>query len=169
MPSLTATRSESASGPTASATIEAAAQQVDDIVAEHADQPHVGIFVEEIGEQRADQGLAEHIGNGDPDHALRMALLRLQGALAVAQHPHRAQAILEEDGAVLGDRNGARASEQQLRAEMLLEAREPPADRRFGQAEHLPRLGQAFGLDHLGEDEQIAHIEHRAAPPEAET
>jgi hypothetical protein len=41
--------------------VEAAAKEMDDVVAEHAHQPNVRILVEKIRQQRSDQRLVEQV------------------------------------------------------------------------------------------------------------
>src|SRR6185369_11443400 len=107
----------------------------------------------------------EDIRNRDLHDPLRIAMQGLKRSLAVAQDPEAAQAIFEEQRPVLGDGDSPRASLQELRAEMLLETGDPPADLGLGKSQQFPRLGEALRLDHLGEDDEISKIEHRSSLP----
>jgi hypothetical protein len=91
---------------------------------------------------------------------LRVAVQGLQRALTVAQYAEAPKAIFEEESAILSDCHSARTTLQELAAEMLFETRNTTADFRFWKAEEVAGFGEAFGLDNLGENDEIAEIEH---------
>ena len=126
--------------------------------AEHQLDVDLGLSEQERVDARGQEAGPELAQRPDPQEPVRAPTIATDRVLGLGDVGRDPQAMLVEGRAALGQRDPSRRSLEQLDAEALLELRDLAADRRLGQPEYATRGGEAAGLDHLGEDDQLVEI-----------
>ena len=106
-------------------------------------QPDGGIAGAELAEQRGQNMEIEIVGCADADQAAAVAPEPLLGLLEEGEDAPR---IGQQHLALLGELDAARVAQDELRADLILEALDVKADRRLREIDLARSLGEAAGV-----------------------
>lgn len=126
---------------------------------------HVGVGLEEVGEERPDHTAVVGWG-GDPQGAGRPVAGADGGPHGILQQGRNAGGVLVEAAPRLGETHAAGGAEEQGEPELLLQPGHPTAHRRAGQAQLPPGRAEALQPNHLGKDRHVVEVvTHAGAAP----
>lgn len=121
-------------------------------------EDHVPVPLRERAQDRRTDERRERPWEGDPHRPFERSEVTAHARERASQNAHRALALGAQGLAGVRERHARRVPQEQARAEARFEVREPPADRRLGQAEVLRRLVHAAVRS--DEQEEIEVVEH---------